>query len=784
MSRIKTIWIWFLFPACLLSFILGCDEESGAVGGRNSNPNENIICLSDIDCEPGSFCILNPGTDYKICVDPYTDGDDDRENGGDSVEWNIDYCPFMIVDPSELNFGAVPLRMTVKQNFDIQNNSNYKDPLLRIDAINYDNVTQTDEFRIVLIEGLPPEEVEFPIEIPRGGHIQVEVEYTPLDAGIDEAEITIVSNDCNQTPDGTNIIFHLPMFSQYKGTRRLCVDPVEKYFGNVDVGARETQEFVAWNCGLETGNKVLTIKSIRLQSEYNPHFSISEGEVYSYDEVLLTPLTSSEDDAQLHYFTIDYCPMLKADEFSPHTERVIIINDSDELAERVAEVWLEGYAESSQMSVYPLPVDFGDVSIHTPENPQKTCEPDITCEPCAANPEPGCCPVGQTCLNDHMCYNLMDVYIFNWSGEMQSVHNFSLEATPEDSGCEEFHLVDEEGNLILIYNDHIDIPPGQSQPGHINVAYKPLNVGQDTCHLNFGTTLDAVPWMEFPMLGKGKLPNLPPVADLALRSHGQPIITPLEGIREGTRLCFYGNISYDQFHEGDRPDQLVDFSWTMPVKPVRSNAIFRYLDTDHVTACVDFDRGGDYEIHFKVQDEEGCWSEAKIVYVQVDANQGIRLILNFESGSGSTIVTADNTDMDLRLASPCGFVCSDDNLSQSVCSYPLGEGEALFTRWSSGAGYNGTTEDMRVPQPVDGMWEISVYYENDCENLLDILFTPVCVTRNSNNRFTIDIYDPNDPGMVDPLFTTLSGRLGSQGDSAAWRIMRLNGIWQTPTRLY
>ena len=107
----------------------------------------------------------------------------------------------------------------------------------------------------------------------------------------------------------------------------------------------------------------------------------------------------------------------------------------------------------------------------------------------------------------------------------------------------------------------------------------------------------------------------------------------------------------------------------MPLKPEYSQARILGFDTVSWLVCVDFDRAGDYRIELKVQDNEGSWSSSAVVDVQVDYNQGLGIVLEFEAGEN--VMNYENwVDMDLVLESPSGAVCSDDYLnSHNDCDF-------------------------------------------------------------------------------------------------------------------
>lgn len=736
-------------------------------------PPENCdsICTSNDDCPEGHICNYSANCQGKVCHGPDPDGDE--------VDGDITVppkSPRISINPSELNFGAVSVMERSERAFEITNDSNFNIEL-RIDAIHYDNILQTSEFSFAEPEDETEEPWSFPIFLSRGQSLVVKMVYVPIDSGIDEAEVTVVSNDID------NPITRVSLFSQYKGTAYISSVPDCWDFGNLDLGSEPMfKDFTIQNVGENSGNKVLTIYEIKMASGHNPHFSIISGMVTPFEPIQLTP-------TETHVFTVQYLPQMPADDFSPHRDRILIVNNSEDVTQRAWEVCLEGTAESSLLSVFPMPMDFGETTIKNADHPDEPCETDDDC------------PLYQTCMAEfegslkHYCYQLMEVQVNNWSPDPVVIQRLQLIEMEErgDTGCSDFSIYDDneiitktcdtdadcQAGLICQKvnptddNQYCHIPGGGAVPGLFNMRYRPVDTRYDKCTMRIQSTLPgAGEFLPFTTQGTGRPPNECPFARMSLQSHGPVITQPINGIIEDTKLCFYGNVSLD-------PDNgtLVKFSWTLD-RPDNSNAEIQFLDTNHWNVCVTFDYPGDYAINLKVQDDDGCWSETTTSTIAVNGNQGLRAILRFESGSN--ILSENIVDMDLVVIDSIGGTCSDNNLtSNNTCTFPQGHGTAIMTQYSMGAGCCGTVEEMRIPQPTDGPWTIRAKYVNDCSDWSTLLVVPICWKHEENNSFTIEIWDPNDYYATTPLFPTLHGTL-KVGNVKDWLLVRIDGVWQAP----
>lgn len=778
---------------CPLGFECIGDICICTTGDCESDGDERQICFDSFDCPAGMRCVYDPVKDRSYCESStFPDGDfpdGDNQDGDEEIDVRPK-CADMLISPDVLNFGSVVMPAYADRSFTITNNSNFNIDL-EIYAIEY-ALGQSTEFSIV---PNPEEPLEFPLILPRGASIAIQVRYQPFDPGIDEGIITVVSNSC------TGSIVQVALESEYKGTACIGVEPVDHNFGEVDIGMSRTQDFTVYNAGDPSGNKVLVISQIVFATGFNNHYTITEGSVDPLNPVMLTPCPAEERVAGcFHTFTVSYTPQTIADVFSPHRARVLIVNNTDmcsalgvDLSDRAAEVQMEGTASSHLLEINPIPVDFGMTIIHQEGNPNPRCTVDDDC------------PYDQKCLMPRVglqkrCYKEIEVRIYNYSSQDVAIKGpepFAFITRDGNTGCStgefgEFEVLDS-GNIVgRTCTEDADCPDGMVcapygstnichiPPGGVDFAvftmrYAPRDVGIDTCTLRIRSTLpEAGEFRDFAVKGRGRLPNVCPEAHISSAPHITPITAPIDGVALGSNLCFYGAVSKD-------PDGiLTNFSWSVDPAPGGFDITQCYfLDSRRAALCCPFPYAGQYGINLQVQDDEGCWSEPNRVTVNVSGNQWGQMILKFQGGSDG-FLNSNKVDMDLRgYCANFGIRCDHKNLAGTACPWPSTVGYGTMPQYSHGAGCCGTTEEMRVFYPINGSWEFEVFYANDCKNWVDLLVQPFCAGRQSNNRYNLEFYDPNDWNSTVPLWTG-SGVLNKAGDAHRYRAVRENGLWKLP----
>ena len=437
---------------------------------------------------------------------------------------------------------------------------------------------------------------------------------------------------------------------------------------------------------------------------------------------------------------------------------------------------------SSPLAAVPNPLEFGKTQVNTLNNPETACTSDNDC------------PWGQTCHpDDQRCWKDMKVSLYNWSSEPVWLQAIDLIArTSEgDTSCEEFKILDaekianrscmndtdcESGMMCLPLGMQrfCQLERGAGNAASVTLSFRPKNVGAEQCTLRLHSSLEETPYFYFPITGQGKAPNKKPVARISLSSHGVPIETPIEipFTEAPVRQCFFGNTSYDE------DGSLESFSWST-ILPQDSSARLTYSGILRENVCVDFDKPGDYTVALKVVDDEGAESDEFRVTVKLrEVTLGVTL--TFSDCNGGTLLATNMVDMDLILQAPSGSNCSDENLNSSnICLFPQGEGSVLMTAFSNGAGsggaFTGTKETMRLFYPQDGVYTLSVTYQDCCEEWLDIFAQPFCASECNGNSITLDFYDPTvTPSApiqtLPPISTTLDC-----GQTKTWKLV-LNGI--------
>lgn len=735
-----------------------------------------LTCVDDWDCPIGQLCLDN-GAGKKICKG-IADGDDESETSIEGDKDPVDTfdgydapgkCPVLQVSPNQgLNFGAVIRGNSATLQLTITNNSN-EDVDLNIFAITYDTTTQTADFQLELTQ---PEGIDWTQTqvLMRDQSGTLNITYTPSDEGIDEAYLTILSNDC------VNPLMQVRLWSEYKGTAYLAVDPLSHDFGNVNIGdPAVTYEFKAWNYGDPTGNRILTISEVSEatgNTDYN--FSLSfrtyDGQILNeinpYQPVMLPP-----GESYALTIIVSYTPQSMTDEFRPLSEEIFIFNDSEILSEQMTSLSVTGYAESATLTVFPIPIDFDECVFN-----------DITC---ALDED---CPEGQTCLADHQCYEVRDdTRVFNWTANPVVVSRMDFQEVDQYNDCDHFYFVD---SANYPHRDEApssgpySIVPLTVQPDNVGtsfkVAYKCTEETIDGCMIRLEAQLPAGPqYPMYPMKGFGVPPNRKPTARVSLEKNSPPIEDPIEGVRAGTELKFYGKVS------GDWDGQVVCWNWELTQVPTGSTARINtveftpgcpYTGMDTSAIKVKFDKGGDYVLKLTVMDDDEAWSEPEEIYLKINGNQGLGVILTFDGGDAS-FLGKNVLDMDLVIQDVIGATCSCKNLNiNNGCQFPQNRGYVLFPQCAEGGG--GGIEEARMTILTDGAWYTSAKYLNDCEQLNNWLVAPVCVLWGhiENNTYTMRFYDPNNWSDTTPFFPAQSSTL-SQGESDTYLLIRENGMW-------
>ncbi len=252
----------------------GCasDEECGdgkvCHGGQCLAPEESPcidggLCLYDSDCGEGRIC-------NDLCACTGEDGDLDDEGGRDSdTEFLPDDCErgAQISAEVELDFGFVPYGTEALESLHIT--SLCADVPLNITHVEI--VSTSTEFRFA-DENTWPQTLDSLNDV-----LKLDIIYQPQNAGVDEGEIIISSND----PDG---VYHVSLVTHYKGTVDIDVSPASIDFRDVVVGdpASEKTLIVKNLPGEQQDNAVLRINDVYFESGSSVVFDISELELPFY----------------------------------------------------------------------------------------------------------------------------------------------------------------------------------------------------------------------------------------------------------------------------------------------------------------------------------------------------------------------------------------------------------------------------------------------------------------------------------------------------------------------
>ncbi len=717
-------------------------------------------CSADHPCPEGDVCdgFLGACIPSSGDSDSFTPGDGDTAGDGDldgdltetdrTDEEEETPCASLILLPESILF---PCRNSdlLEASF-LLKNPRKSGTDLAIEALWHEN---DDGPNAAFSENLA-----LPFVIGPGAERLIRMEMETDDICAPLGRILLVSNACNGP------VHALPLESACacETALPLRVEPPDWDFGLQPYGtAPARRNFSILPSEWETD--VVKIASVYLL-DGSPHFRIEGPEVEAWPfslfpgdslpfEVIYQPITPMGNEA--------------------HGGTVRVTWEAGDNHSDFLDVPLRGGNQNvvNGLAVMPTPVDFGETEI-------QPSDPHVPESYCTADSE---CPDGQACLIDHLCYRRKYIVLGNTGTETLRIPYMNLAVREDlgDTSCD--------GMVFIRLNDNpqnewssgyaIELRPGLENLETLELGYHPGSTEEQQCSLEVWSDSADVSNAYFPILGQGVAANQKPVARIAMQSHGPAISTEIRGIQVDQVLCFYGNISYD-------PDgEIVNFSWDLQ-KPAQSAAGLEFINGQSVNACVRFDRGGDYRIRLRVQDNQRDWSEMAEARVAVEGNEGVQIVLEFSSGEAEEVDPQNRVDVDLMLIDPQGVACSDEHMnSNNICSFSGSNGYAVFTEWSHGAGADGTVEELRNPQPDDGMWTLRVQYQNDCMLEASGYNFEDCLRRLPDNAFQVRIYNPNGPDAGELLFAPLTGVLHGTGDRVSWLLIRNNGHFEPPHRL-
>ncbi len=392
---------WMMVIASLLLLFTACSSD-----GSSSDPGdgdvdielENYvdiggICSTDDDCGTGRVCVdtgegkycavpmcdssvdcadLGAGCYCQInrCVCP-VDGDEDSITDGDNNITDGDKnteSPVLGVDPSQVDFGAVPRQHLVSKEISVFNAGvdileiNATDIIpyqARDDFPDWPDCTErgdTSEFSIR--EGYSSTNNVKELA-PEDSH-HITVDYAPDNPGLDCAILLIGSNAG---------VKYIPLRSQEKGDAVIKVEcdddptlvPPDQYadaclYGLTPVGeAQLMQVNISNERQNDSDTKSLIITSIRLEDSLNENYEIDQQSIDwngNGNQVWLSP-------GETETITMVYQPR-NQDE---HTATLLIThNDDRDDIENPLRVTFYGIGVVPQMVVQPSPINFGSVS--------------------------------------------------------------------------------------------------------------------------------------------------------------------------------------------------------------------------------------------------------------------------------------------------------------------------------------------------------------------------------------------------------------------------------------
>lgn len=691
-----------------------------AAFSMSEDANRNALLDEE---EMQAHALIGYGSPWRAAGEEPADGDTD---------WDIEpQCAEMAIEPAGLEFSAVMAGNSHSMPFQITNTD--EDETLEIGAFLIerepnDAEVYTIENYNIQGEGFATDEVEFPILLSPGKSMTVQVEFSPLESVRYEQTLAIISNDCERP------YFKLPM-----GGGEACASPALRFepasfaFNQTSIGAFVDKTFTIENASSDDCPAPLEIEMLRLHDESNPDFELVNQE--NPNEAYDFPMTIAPGESM--EVTLRYQPQLPGDD---EAELLLVTNVAEN--DGVFEIPITGSCTipTGLLTILPIPLDFSRTTVA-----DGVCEAHVDC------------PLGQSCLAsvesaEKHCYKVIEALIYNWSLMTQTVYEVTLAS---EEPAERFFFVDEQSNRVRSFQYSfgmgLEIPAGANDPGRFQLAYKPDTHGLHLATLTLSSSLVAMPFVEFPVSGFGVGENQCPEARVSLQPGGAEILAPIEDIPMETNLCFYGNISKDT------DGRIVDYQWSMPSFPEGSEAYrFTPITEDEANICVDFDLGGDYELTLKVQDDDGCTSEPKRIFVHVNHSEGLAITLTFDGG-GDIFLSENRLDVDLVLGCPSAEACEYESI-----------------QLEHGA------ERLLINRADDGMYAVQVRYIDDCQNYITQFWTEFCAGRLRPNEYRLDFTDPANGEAILP---SVNDELWEAGDYDEFRLLRQNGEWAEIIRI-
>jgi len=558
-------------------------------------------------------------------------------------------CPAIAIDPTVVDFGAVQLYDTGSGKFTISNISE-DDTILTIHNIFYDDMLYTPEY-VLDKSNLS----EFPFKLGPNESQEIRIDYTPADAGTDQARIAVISNACDESS-----LLYIDLESKYKGTAVLDIDPSSKDFGNVDLGDNpQREEFSICNTGDSDGNRILSIMLIQLESR---HFSIVEGlpENLEDNPILLSP-------GRCHGITVEYSPISLSGENDPHSAEILVVYNIN--TPRTVRIPISGTANNYAYGLFlvPFQIDFGTV------RPQQHADKDVT--------------------------------IHNLTAGDITIDSISIKSLDSDN-CEEFSIEDLNGvpGSIIEAND--------ASPRTITLSYSPQDNGEDTCHLEINSSLAEAGTLHFLMKGIGST-NKKPVALVSQQSHGNAIGGELSGF-EDTEKCFYGDMSYDP----DGVIETYTWNWLLKPNGSTAKFNQEGYNGRNVCITFDKRGKYMFELVVTDNDGIQSDSFPVTMNVSGIQGLKVRAEFSAGTPTSPLGHSEVDVDLRFYSTAYSG-VCDDDHINASNDCLSLSGAECSMPVHSDGADSDGTIEEINCTGIDNGPWYVEVELKQDCSDVND-----------------------------------------------------------------
>jgi len=251
---------------CFASIITACDD--GATGNKPGDTDGD----SDIQVEGDAGDIVNVDGDDVDTAEilenhdqVHIDGDDaDDLDNADPVDDPA--CLPEIDAPEVVDFGVVQMGHSATRDIVIRN-TGCGDLLLFSVLLNGSSHGFGGEFMLL---GIPANE-EFPLTIAPGESFEFIASYSPVNAGEDEAVVSVQTNVAGKEVIEIRLISHAPpsrlCFRVLDGNPRDLDDGVLE-MGEVEADETRSRTIRVWNCASEEIGGTVSINAMEIEQDY------------------------------------------------------------------------------------------------------------------------------------------------------------------------------------------------------------------------------------------------------------------------------------------------------------------------------------------------------------------------------------------------------------------------------------------------------------------------------------------------------------------------------------